>query len=341
LLRGILLILVASLQVKEIDWKGGEIIDGIVIGKDTLLLSIYKSEGEERGLASLIIWNYGDTSLRVIEQVETHGEKIVNLHMESAKKTIAYQIGPRINLYLESGKKIENIEIGMLSLLSSLLPDAREIIYISPVVWEALTEIYLLDIQTLNKKRITNMESSGNQRVIKAEFGTDCIYLIQGFAYGTVSHGGNLYKISIDSGEKILLKKCEKRCEFRDFEVIGEDSVLLYGVMWDDNTINIQPFISFYSPKEYEILLISPLYFPNRWNICEWSAVKKGESCYILTPIEDGIWKIYVFEGMGVEVLYEFKEPGIYRFFKNQNESSGWIFHNLEGRSRLIRFEEG
>lgn len=324
--------------LNKISWDSGKVVDGIALSGDSLLLSVTQRKlGRE--LASLWLYSLKDSlKVQLCDSLYLEGS-LTQLHLGPHKKILAYRRGDYIGLIflVDCSITIEK-SVGGFSQSISLSPDGRYLAYLTPAIWEARANLYFLDISSLKSKRITNLISYTEQnRVWKVAFGSRDVYILQGYAYGTIPHGGDLYKISLPSLEKKLLKRTGLKREFRDLAVIGTDTVLLFGINWDEHSMNAQPFIAEYTPKKFNFLLVSPLFFPNFIGAKDWDVLKTSKEVYILTAIEDGIWRLYRLKREHLIPIYEFPVAGECKFIKNSNL---WVLVTSQEKSILFRFKE-
>ena len=121
-------------------------------------------------------------------------------------------------------------------------PSRLHAVYLAPFEWEMLTDLYLVNLETGEQKPLVKADPENKPKnVIWLDH--DHVLAIIGYPYGTVSTGGNIYKINIHNGEKVALTNYEGDIQITDFYI--EDGVLHYsGIQYTDDIFN--------EHKEYE-----------------------------------------------------------------------------------------
>lgn len=109
-----------------------------------------------------------------------------------------------------------------------------KLIYISPFEWEQLGSLMLYDLN-LNKLSKLEICIPQNFTIKKVEWLNDfSILLIVGFAYGTVSVGGDLYTYNFFTKNLKKILELNKNEEIKDFE-ITDNKIYLEKVIFDTN----------------------------------------------------------------------------------------------------------
>jgi hypothetical protein len=114
-------------------------------------------------------------------------------------------------------------------------PDNQKAVYISPHGWETLGSLYLVDLVTGEQEELVPTEEENTPKNVIWQDDSD-VFVIIGFAHGTVGIGGDIYSVDIDTKEKVLIVD-EERVEITDFYI--EKNTLYYeGIEYIDENWN-------------------------------------------------------------------------------------------------------
>ena len=125
-------------------------------------------------------------------------------------------------------------------------PDNKRAVYISPLEWEVKGSLYLVDLETERLEELVTPEGEDiPKNVIWLD--NENVFVIIGYAYGTISVGGGIYKVNIDTKEKELLDlevNDDNRLEITDFHIA--DGALYYeGIRYIDDDLNeSEPYLN-------------------------------------------------------------------------------------------------
>ncbi|XMB66035.1 DUF4652 domain-containing protein [Mycoplasmatota bacterium zrk1] len=109
------------------------------------------------------------------------------------------------------------------------------IAYIDNISFEKIGNAFIFDNNTKKIINITNLSYSSNNTVKDIEWlDEDNLLLVIGYAYGTVTKGGNLYRFNlIDKELRLIDNNLEDSSEIIDILIDG-DKVVLRGIKWSD-----------------------------------------------------------------------------------------------------------
>jgi len=114
-------------------------------------------------------------------------------------------------------------------------PDSQKAVYISPHGWEMLGSLYLVDLVTGEQEVLVPTEGENTPKNVIWQDESH-VFVIIGFAHGTVSIGGDIYSVDIETKEKVLIAD-EERVEITDFYI--ENNTLYYeGIEYIDDNWN-------------------------------------------------------------------------------------------------------
>nr|WP_295972106.1 DUF4652 domain-containing protein [uncultured Bacillus sp.] len=115
-------------------------------------------------------------------------------------------------------------------------PDSTKAAYVSSIEWEEPGDVYIVNLKDGTQNVLVAAE--GDQTPKKVIWKDDeNILVIIGFAYGTVSTGGNIYQVNLETKEKTALTTYEDDVQITDFKI--ENGVLKYsGIKYTDENFN-------------------------------------------------------------------------------------------------------
>lgn len=118
--------------------------------------------------------------------------------------------------------------------------------YIDDVGFEVIGNVNLYDPTTGESTQITSYDYNGTDPTVKklAWLSDNQLLLIVGFAYGTVTVGGSLYVLSIDTGELKEILVPSDHEEIIDIVLPdgGSEELLFVVAKWDDNFMNYETY---------------------------------------------------------------------------------------------------
>lgn len=116
-------------------------------------------------------------------------------------------------------------------------PNGLKAIYLSPYEWEALTSLYLFNLQTGENTKLIEPDEDSFVPKYAIWINDSHIAYTYAFAYGTISDGGNVYIYNIDEGNTHKVTDWDSRTQAVKIEYDG--NVLKYeGVNYVDESMN-------------------------------------------------------------------------------------------------------
>ena len=157
--------------------------------------------------------------------------------------------------------------------------------YIDDVGFEVIGNVNLYDPKTGESTQITSYEYNGTDSTVKkiAWLSDNQLLVIVGFAMGTVTVGGSLYVLSIDTGEMKEILVHGDQEEIIDIVVPdgGSWNLIFVIAKWDDNSMEYETYNVEYNYGELrqmaetdEVLIVSP----NTYKQKEISSLSKAIS---------------------------------------------------------------
>ncbi|MFN2362791.1 MAG: DUF4652 domain-containing protein [Halarsenatibacteraceae bacterium] len=112
---------------------------------------------------------------------------------------IEYQEESYLRLSRESGVEVLSEEMPSEPIIS---PDGDKLAFIDPFQWETVGSIFLYDYQANSLTELLKADQVEEQATPKGIwwYNDDYLLAIIGYAYGTVSVGGDLYLVDVETG---------------------------------------------------------------------------------------------------------------------------------------------
>lgn len=115
-------------------------------------------------------------------------------------------------------------------------PNGQHAAYLAPFEWEEISDLYIVDLKEGSQKKLIEGNSESKPKNVIWE-NDEHVLVILGYPYGTVSIGGNIYRVNIETGAQEQLTDYEDDTQITDFHI--EDGTLHYsGIKYTDNEMN-------------------------------------------------------------------------------------------------------
>ncbi len=115
-------------------------------------------------------------------------------------------------------------------------PNGEYAVYLAPFEWEEISDLFLVNLKDGSQKKLVEGNSESKPKKVIWEDDKHVLVII-GYPYGTVSVGGNIYRVDIETGEKEALTKYIDDFHITDFQI--EDGTLHYsGIQYIDEGMN-------------------------------------------------------------------------------------------------------
>lgn len=115
-------------------------------------------------------------------------------------------------------------------------PNGQHAAYLAPFEWEEISDLYIVDLKEGSQKKLIEGNSESKPKNVIWE-NDEHVLVILGYPYGTVSIGGNIYRVNIETGNQEQLTDYEDDTQITDFHI--EDGTLHYsGIKYTDNEMN-------------------------------------------------------------------------------------------------------
>ena len=115
-------------------------------------------------------------------------------------------------------------------------PNGQHAAYLAPFEWEEISDLYIVDLKEGSQKKLIEGNSESKPKNVIWE-NDEHVLVILGYPYGTVSIGGNIYRVNIETGTQEQLTDYEDDTQITDFHI--EDGTLHYsGIKYTDNEMN-------------------------------------------------------------------------------------------------------
>jgi hypothetical protein len=155
-------------------------------------------------------------------------------------------------LTLNSGKGEETICDGVPS-RPAVAPDLRKFAYIDALAWEDLGEVYMYDIEKGQSELIIKQNKDIKEQYtpkVLTWLDNRRLLVIIGYAYGTVTAGGDLYLYNVDKGKLELVLTPGDDEEISDIKV-NKDKVIITYAKWDEERITRKDIIKKYNTQDF------------------------------------------------------------------------------------------
>lgn len=115
-------------------------------------------------------------------------------------------------------------------------PRGDRLAFIEPYLWETIGDVFLYDGEREEKELLLSRENLPAQTSPKDLYWLDSHHLLMiiGYAYGTVSVGGDLYLLHIEDRELSLIYETELEEEVKEVKVQGEELLLRVAIFHED-----------------------------------------------------------------------------------------------------------
>lgn len=116
-------------------------------------------------------------------------------------------------------------------------PDGKKAVYISPVEWEALGDLYIVNLEDGSKDiLVARTEDQYTPKNVIWENDENVLVII-GYGMGTVSWGGDIYRVNIETKEKTPVLEHDKYLSLTNMYI--KDGNLYYsGIKYIDDDYN-------------------------------------------------------------------------------------------------------
>lgn len=115
-------------------------------------------------------------------------------------------------------------------------PNGQHAAYLAPFEWEEISDLYIVDLKEGSQKKLIEGNSESKPKNVIWE-NDEHVLVILGYPYGTVSIGGNIYRVNIETGNQEQLTDYEDETQITDFHI--EDGTLHYsGIKYTDDEMN-------------------------------------------------------------------------------------------------------
>lgn len=137
-----------------------------------------------------------------------------------------------------------------------IAPSETKMVFISPYLWEMLGEVYLYDLEKKEEEKLLSRDDLPKQMTPKEiKWITDNhLLLIIGKAYGTVSEGGDLYWLDVETRELYAVSELEENKEYKSIK-LKEEEIILEMAIFDEQFLDYELEEHTYSKEELINLL--------------------------------------------------------------------------------------
>ena len=137
-----------------------------------------------------------------------------------------------------------------------IAPSETKMVFISPYLWEMIGEVYLYDLEEQEEEKLLSRDDLPKQMTPKEIkwITDDYLLLIIGKAYGTVSEGGDLYWLEVETKELYAISELEENKEYKSIK-LEEEEIILEMAIFDEQYLDYEIEKHTYSKEELINLL--------------------------------------------------------------------------------------
>ncbi|MCX8038463.1 MAG: DUF4652 domain-containing protein [Candidatus Sumerlaeia bacterium] len=120
--------------------------------------------------------------------------------------------------------------------LVGVAPGGQAVAFLDPFEFEMAADLYVFDLAARSLRRLTEHRDSGSTLSVKTARWHDSrtLYYLEGYRYGTVSRGGDLWMVDTQSGERRRVVRAmgiaERFEEIVEFEFVPGAKLIRYVV---------------------------------------------------------------------------------------------------------------
>jgi hypothetical protein len=105
------------------------------------------------------------------------------------------------DLFYATGDRFYPIVVRSSPRLIGPSPDGKNVAFLEPFAFEMAADLYVFDVPALTLRRLTEHRDHSTTMSVKAArwFDNRTLYYLEGYRYGTVSRGGDLWRVDIVS----------------------------------------------------------------------------------------------------------------------------------------------
>lgn len=144
------------------------------------------------------------------------------------------------DLIYAAGDQFYPIVVRSFPRLVGLSPDGNNVAFLDPFEFEMAADLYVFDVPARTLRRLTEHRDHGSTLSIKAARWLDdrTLYYLEGYRYGTVSRGGDLWRVDVSSLSRrpiVQVMKSEGGFEeIVEFEFVPDRKMIRYVVARHD-----------------------------------------------------------------------------------------------------------
>lgn len=125
--------------------------------------------------------------------------------------------------------------------LVGLSPDGDKVAFLEPFEFEMATDLYVFDVPARTLRQLTSHRDENSTRSVRTAhwFDNRTLYYLEGYRYGTVSRGGDLWRVDIQSVTRQPIVRImgtgEGFKEIVEFEFVPDRKMIRYVVVKHDD----------------------------------------------------------------------------------------------------------
>lgn len=121
-------------------------------------------------------------------------------------------------------------------------PNSKQAVYIAPLEWETIGDIYLYDSETNTKSKLIEFEDEKLAPKDVIWLDDENLAMILGLAFGTIDIGGNIFTYNLRERRLKRITEVEHHVQFTSLYLEGE-TLIAKGIEYvDEQLLNFEEF---------------------------------------------------------------------------------------------------
>lgn len=306
-------------------WEG-EIRDVRWIDNENLFLSLFARANEGETKTRIYKFNPFNNESEEIFSAGGWRLELEILDLAVGKEYLAIKEGDKIQLLDFSGENQLEIDEAGTNTQARFSPDLKKMAFTTFAEWELPTNVFLLDLETWEKEKITDYEFGQNYKAGKIGWDDQGgFFYVEEFAFGTLTFGGQrLYHVE-PGEEKELYWEVPDSEQIIGFHFLEEAQILVFFVEWDDDAMETQLFLARFdvdlNQKKW-VMALDRMGDQELWKQKNSGYPRQGELfenlIWVTRIDDDGDFQLIGVDTVSGELKKEFKDAGFPRISPDQ-----------------------
>ena len=141
-------------------------------------------------------------------------------------------------VYLINKSNDEKVLIGDMASAPVFNTSGVKAVFISPLEWECIGDTYVVDLQDGKVSKLPFEQSEDLTPKFAQWLNEKDFLLIIGYAFGTVSIGGNIYLVDSNNFQLKLVDQFPEEVQVTSIDILKNNDVLYTGIQYIDDIFN-------------------------------------------------------------------------------------------------------